>query len=560
MTTWLRRYEWTLVASLAALAFVLGTIGAYQQMAAQGAVSTSADAIYLSLRLFGFEFDFGGDGGAPYAVENWMLQVARFLAPATLAYAVVKALMLAMKYRFNLWRISRWKGHAVICGAGERGRHLAVALRQEGQRVVVIETDGHADTLADIRAAGVRVVVGSGTDPARQSDARLEHASIVAAVTPCEETNLQVVLAASRRQTRLPVRALAHATKSFAEIFRTQPPFDRIVEGRECDFFDHDVAASRLLVARYSPDLVSVLLDETRAPRLLLAGNGEVLPELLGVLVTQCQYAGAAAPHIDLVIVDADAIAMKFPVGHPELALVVDLHVHVMSLPQILRLDVAAVRSGVRDEPYDLAFVACREDIDTLTLARSIAQQAGCVRCDIIAGLRPSTQLMRFFINRQPIAGVQSHDLVALGCSADIVLHGRLDQEARRIHEAYLAEQLGAGRSLGSAPALVRWEELPEGLRQANRAQADHIPIKRRTLAKSNSATTIEALAIAEHRRWMAEKIVANWRYAPERDDARRLHPSIRPYDDLSDADKQKDRNTVLAAVKDFVLSSTCTD
>ena len=59
----------------------------------------------------------------------------------------------------------------------------------------------------------------------------------------------------------------------------------------------------------------------------------------------------------------------------------------------------------------------------------------------------------------------------------------------------------------------------------------------------------IEALAIAEHRRWMAEKIVAGWRHAALRDDSRRLHPSIRPYDDLSEPEKQKDRNTVLTAM-----------
>ena len=33
--------------------------------------------------------------------------------------------------------------------------------------------------------------------------------------------------------------------------------------------------------------------------------------------------------------------------------------------------------------------------------------------------------------------------------------------------------------------ALVPWEDLPDGLRQANRAQADHIAIKRRTLEVS---------------------------------------------------------------------------
>jgi len=548
MKHWLKRHEWTLVGAVAVLAFVLGVVGMRWQLAARGVAATWTDAAYFSLRLFTVSYDFTGEGDAPYAADNWLLELARFLAPAALAYAVVKGLMLAATSQFNLWRLSRWKGHAVICGAGERGRQLAVTLRQNGRQVVVIEKDDQVDTLADVRAAGARVVVGSGTDPARQTDARLEHAAIVAAVTPSEESNLQIVLAASRRRSGLPLRALAHATRSFAEMFETRPPFSRIVDGRECGFFDHDVAASRVLVSRNATDLVPDLLDDARPPRLLLAGNGDILPELLGVVVTQCQYAGAAIPRIDLVIVDADAFAREFPLPHPQLGLVADLHLQVKPLPLLLRLDLAALRSDVHEQPYDLAFVACREDIDTLALARNLAQQAGRVRRDIVAGLRPSTQLMRLFIDERPLAGVQPYDLVALGCSAEIVLHGRLDAVARGIHEAYLADQLAAGRVPGSAPALVPWEELPEGLRQANRAQADHIPIKRRTLAISDSAATIEALAVAEHRRWMAEKIVANWRYAAERDDARRLHPSIKPYDELSEPEKQKDRNTVLAA------------
>ena len=38
------------------------------------------------------------------------------------------------------------------------------------------------------------------------------------------------------------------------------------------------------------------------------------------------------------------------------------------------------------------------------------------------------------------------------------------------VHEAYLADKLRAGRSQGSTPTLVPWEDLPAGLRQANRA------------------------------------------------------------------------------------------
>jgi len=139
------------------------------------------------------------------------------------------------------------------------------------------------------------------------------------------------------------------------------------------------------------------------------------------------------------------------------------------------------------------------------------------------------------------------HDLVELGCSADIILRRTLDENARRIHESYVAEELKKGRQLRETPTLVPWEELSDGMRQSNRSQADHVPIKRRTLGISGAPATIEALAEAEHRRWMADRVVAGWRYAAKREDGKRLHPSIRPYADLSTEEKDKDRNTVTA-------------
>jgi len=548
---WLREWEWTAIGFLAILAFGLGVLGLRQLYLDEGHANAWSwiDGIYFSLRLFTFEFDLGGEGPFPYAASNWQLQVSRFLAPATLAFAVVKGVMLAAARWFNLWAISRWAGHAVVCGAGERGRQLAIALRSKGQRVVVIEKDEHAHTLADIRRTGARVIVGSATDPARQAEARLEHAGIVAAVTPSEESNLQVVLAASRRSNPSPLRALAYATRPFAEVFETRPPFNRIEFRRECGFFDHKIAAARLLVSEYAPGIARVLLEQKRSPRIILAGDGDILPELLGVVVTQCQYAGSGLPSIVLLTVDAESFGRRFPLYHPELGLVADLQLRTLPLQQLLRVNLTTLNADVRDKPIDLAFVACNEDIDTLSLARNLVQQSGCISNDVIAGLRPSTQLMRLFMDDTQMPGVRMYDLVELGCSGDIVLHGSLDHIARGIHEAYVAVELGKGRTPGSAASLVSWEELSEGLRQANRAQADHLLIKRRTLEVSRSDEAIEALTVAEHRRWMAEKLVAGWRYAAARDDIRRLHPSIRPYDELSEDEKQKDRNTVLAAL-----------
>ena len=55
----------------------------------------------------------------------------------------------------------------------------------------------------------------------------------------------------------------------------------------------------------------------------------------------------------------------------------------------------------------------------------------------------------------------------------------------------------------------------------------------------------IELLAEAEHDGWMEHKRRNGWVYAERRDREKRHHPSLRPYRELPDTDKEKDRSQV---------------
>jgi hypothetical protein len=58
----------------------------------------------------------------------------------------------------------------------------------------------------------------------------------------------------------------------------------------------------------------------------------------------------------------------------------------------------------------------------------------------------------------------------------------------------------------------------------------------------------LERLAILEHDRWMIERRLGGWRPGPARDNLRRIHPDLKPYDDLTEHSKQYDREIILAA------------
>ena len=62
---------------------------------------------------------------------------------------------------------------------------------------------------------------------------------------------------------------------------------------------------------------------------------------------------------------------------------------------------------------------------------------------------------------------------------------------------------------------------------------------------ESRLPADLEAMAEAEHNGWMAQRAQAGWSWAAKRDDATKLHPSMVPYTQLSEQEKEKDRSNI---------------
>lgn len=133
----------------------------------------------------------------------------------------------------------------------------------------------------------------------------------------------------------------------------------------------------------------------------------------------------------------------------------------------------------------------------------------------------------------------------------ELVMKAALDRQAVLINDLY---------NRGSASP-VSWEAMGWFLRQSNIAAADHLMVKIRYLLDDDSLTDFspalcrrawerlqairndeaDTLQRAEHRRWMRFHWLYNWQYASARDNARRLHPLLVPYDALAPAERSKD-------------------
>ena len=137
----------------------------------------------------------------------------------------------------------------------------------------------------------------------------------------------------------------------------------------------------------------------------------------------------------------------------------------------------------------------------------------------------------------------------------DLLLQEKLDELARSIHEFYLEGQLINGERIGARASMREWDDLPERFREDNRLIADCYQLKLRDIGARLiagegpplrfEAGELEELAQAEHDRWMAAKLATGWVHGPLRDDARRIHPDIVPYAQLTERIKDLDREQI---------------
>jgi RyR domain len=59
-----------------------------------------------------------------------------------------------------------------------------------------------------------------------------------------------------------------------------------------------------------------------------------------------------------------------------------------------------------------------------------------------------------------------------------------------------------------------------------------------------------EQLARNAHEVWARERIAQGWRFGKERNDARKEHPCLVPYEQLPESEKVYDRNAALETLK----------
>lgn len=482
------------------------------------------------------------------------LQFARFAAPAATVYALAETIRSVFAVELSRRQARRAKGHVIVCGDSDFADAITRRLRADRVRVIEIrrEVDESVNPGEPFR------VIGDGHDPEALRAAGIEHADMVYACARDSATNVAVALTVGqvRRERRGELSVYSHIPDAeLCAIFQADLLSRAERDGVRLDYFNIDnIAARRLFAQEHLEPLAG------RPPSMVVSGTGG--------------FAGS------VIVEAARAWRQLDPEGHRPLPLCVvgenaGRRVEVLSqrypfLPEVCRFDIREtdlltllLDGGLAGAP-DRCVVANDDEeraLKTAVMAERLWNgrvRSIVVRLDGLAGSLATgpgaagTRLMRSESSVLRVFGV-----TGAACEPSLIQEDLLERLAQVIHEQYLRARHREGSSSSHEDSRQPWERLSARLRQANRAQAEDIGRKLAAIGclivprfaqageHSLAPSDIELLARLEHERWCAEQERAGWRFAEERDAARKLHPSLLPWASLPESMRSRNYDPV---------------
>ncbi len=509
---------------LTAVSLVLGYVG-YRAMDL-----SPFDSFFGTLQLFAL------DAPRDLASSSLAIGVARFTAPLALVMATVVAVVaLVGKTVRHSARLRRIRRHVVVLGLSDNSTEFANALLAEGRAVVVVEIHGEHPGLRAMRRSGALVVVGDAANEGIQRLAHVERSSRVVISTGDDGRNLRAAETAAHllgHAREATIHVLLQDYWLHEELARTEF-MTTGATGPEIDFVHRaDYEAASFIEAVTAASQTSLDSDV-----IAFDGSGERGRRTLIHLARRNLLLGVETT----IAVDDETYRS---VVEPELA----------TSPWLLQ---AVSRPAAGDVAAGVCLVAV-EAPDGAVLARGLRMAAAHPDSEVFV-------LTDYPVGQSLLQRNATIEVVPAGSIAvsptSLFAHSWVETLARARHQIYCALEVQRGSDPATNASITPWAELPESLRESNRDFAraiarvlEGIPLRLvplRGLPKQQpplSEDQMEQLARGEHERWASDLERKGWRWGPPpKDPEKRTHPLLVDWEQLSEREREKDRDSIRA-------------
>ncbi len=565
-----QNYQWFILFGCGVVIFAIGVVGLEKEFRAIGEVRSYLTLAYLSAQMFILE------SGAIVEPTTWEFQAARFAAPI-LTFSTLFVIMLAAFYdRFSSFCLRFTSDHTVICGVGLLGRILTEKFLDLGYPVVVIEKDAGREGVQRCRDLGAIVITGNATDRNQLARAGVQRAKYLVAVLGEDELNAEVASQALHlvqdREGR-PLSCYIHMVdRNLREFLQSKELGNLEHESFSLNAINIYMTAGREVLARYPPfDTTAATPPDTH---ILVIGVGRMGETLIAHMVKMWfdTYHGTSRKKIRITMIDMDDTKEAYLRYRHPITPYCDLTACTMDIRSTEFLNRGFLRAAEGESGITAAYICIGDDklglATALTLRRGGAVGAPTLPHAVPIVLRTNNEhgIATLFMDEGENAGtgenpnIHTFPLIGDDCSMEFILDSTHESIARMIHEEYLKEERAKGITMGSGDAMHPWNELENDFKEANRHLADSYIDKITAINATLEVLTdwdepplvftdqeLETLAELEHERWMRDRKMQGWKFGGKdiRDNRKKLHPSMIPYDELPEPEKQKDRDVV---------------
>ena len=489
----------------------------------------------------------------------------------------------ATDWRF---RIAEWTGFATLSGtffftitALLQARATHVAARWMRQRVIIVGGEGIASRAFEAAQRAGKSVIWLGAPALSAPSLRSialpwpldDHRAIIGQYASRPD---HILLAEDDDAEALVLTRAARAvapdafiTVLMRDVRLAEDAAATLNEARTRVLSVAEVAA-RALCIEHPPFLIAKEVGHQRI-HALIVGFGQHGQAIASDIIVNCRTTYLGLPSITVIDPDARALEGVLRVRAPE----IDACAHFTFIegrfgsqgvtPDANSLGQALAKAG----PVTAAYVCLHLDAEALSTAgmlQSLLRAVNIGQPKIFVRLRESETLSHAISAYQGLNALTAFGDLESVIEASEFLSNTPDSAARAFSAAYRAALPPEDRDDPKNRSARPWDDLDESFRQSNRDAVAHIPAK---LASAGidpalwlglsgpprlgagsrlfaNAEDCEKLAELEHERWNTERRMDGWRSTTlaSKDELRRLHPALVPYEALTDEVKEYDR------------------
>jgi hypothetical protein len=523
----------------------------------------------------------GGAANLPVIQETVGAQNYTFIRTALGAFAgsgAVGALYLYFREKLYLLPLRFRRNHTIVCGLNYHSLLILRDLARRHQKPVIIEKNSQNTYLDSCRLEGITVIIGDPADKNILTSAGVKRARYILAFSENDDANAEIalmtmkVVPSSARHKITPVIQILDP-RLYMMVRKQAIPLES-GPGFSIEFFNRYAMGAKLVLDRYPP-LCSDEPGSLSCPVIVFGAGtlGETMITRIARTWYNTKTFTGQKPQIFLVDLNAEKISEDLRNRYVHLRDACDLVPVALDVRSSITGKWAFLEDPGLEKGFT-AYICFGDDSMGLYTASFLSHQGHGQRTRIIVRIEHSPNLARLISDEQRVQGgvrdILPVDMNSLTADSALIQAGEQELLARAIHEFYCFNQQQRGDTVLTNRLLVSWEELgaltlkKDGIdgrkfQESNRNQARMIRHKLNAIgcdigpitdwdAPENfrfSPEEIEYLSELEHERWMQEKLSEGWRYGSRRDDRKKTHPSLIPYNDLSEPEKEKDRDTI---------------